>query len=188
MIPRAFTLTAVALLVTTAASVPAGDRRPAPPAPRDSVVIPASISEEHLELMAGLVNAAAERGPVGQAARDLNALLQPHFDREEQIALPPLGLLRPLLDGGLPAGAEQVLPLTDSLRAELPRMLAEHRLIAAAVDHFEQVARAENVYRYEMLAVSLRRHARTEEEVLYPAAILVGELVRARTAEYARRR
>ncbi len=159
----------------------------APAAARDSVTIPLSVQEEHMALLAELIAATHEPGPVGEAARELSNTLQPHFDREERIALPPLSLLGPLSEGSLPADAEAVLPMTDSLQAEMPRMLQEHRHIAAAVSQFEAVARAEGVYRFEMLGVSLRRHARTEEEVMYPAAILVGDVVRARLAGWRRK-
>ena len=136
--------------------------------------------------MARLTAATRERGPVGEAARELAETLQPHFEREEQVALPPLGLLRPLAEGRLPPGAAAVVPLADSLAAELPRMLEEHRRIQAAVSQFEAVARSQGGERHLPLVTMLRHHARSEEEVLYPAAVLVAEVVRARMA--ARRR
>lgn len=188
MFARFQALAAVALLAAAGAAAPApGSWRPAAPAARDSVTIPSSIQEEHMQLMAELIAATHEPGPVGEAARELSNTLQPHFDREERFALPPLALLRPLSEGTLPAGAEAVLPLTDSLLAEMPRMLEEHHQIAAAIRQFEAVAQAEGVYRHETLGVELRRHARSEEEVLYPAAILVGDLVRARQAGWRRK-
>jgi hypothetical protein len=187
-----FTRFNLVLAVAIAAAVGGGASatrawRPAPAAARDSITVPSSIQDEHMELMASLVAATHEPGPVGEAARLLSGTLQPHFDREERIALPPLSLLRPLADGSLPPDAQAVLPLTDTLLAELPRMLDEHHQIDAAISHFQAVCMNEGVYRYELLAVELRRHARMEEEVLYPAAILVGDLVRARQAGFARK-
>ncbi|MCC6296271.1 MAG: hypothetical protein IT469_06155 [Pseudomonadales bacterium] len=41
-------------------------------------------------------------------------------------------------------------------------------------------ARAGRSARYEHLAEQLALHARTEEEVLYPVAVLVGDTLRAR--------
>ena len=37
-----------------------------------------------------------------------------------------------------------------------------------------------NAEKYERLANDLALHAQTEEELLYPAAILVGDIIRAR--------
>jgi hypothetical protein len=36
---------------------------------------------------------------------------------------------------------------------------------------------------YEQFAEALTAHARSEEEVLYPAAILVGDIIRARMSQ-----
>jgi uncharacterized protein YbjQ (UPF0145 family) len=64
-------------------------------------------------------------------------------------------------------------------------MLAEHRAIVAALRRLEDAARAAGRDDIIGLAQSLRLHAATEEKVMYPAAILVGELVRARLAQRA---
>jgi hypothetical protein len=73
-----------------------------------------------------------------------------------------------------------VLPLTDSLRAELPEMLREHAEIQAATARLEEIAADAGDSVVVEFARQLILHARTEEEVLYPAALLVGEVVRAR--------
>ena len=112
------------------------------------------------------------------AARGLAAVLDPHFRREEEIATPPLGLLAPLARGPVTPDMRAVLPMTDALERELPRMLEEHRRIAAARQRFEAAARVAGKADYVRLAESLGHHARQEEEVLYPAAILVGRVVK----------
>lgn len=147
--------------------------------------IPASIQTEHEAIHSELVQATKAPGAVGAAARDLADVLHPHFVREEQIALPPLGLLEPLAAGKpVPdATLKQVLAMTDSLRAELPRMLEEHEKIRAAVEKLGEAARAQKSEKAVTLAEELAAHARTEEEVLYPAAILVGDIIRARQSK-----
>lgn len=144
--------------------------------------IPASMKAEHEEIHAELERATKESGQVGEAARALAAVLHPHFVREEQIALPPLGLLAPLARGETSPEMRAVLPMTDSLRAELPRMLKEHEAIRAATLRMGEVARAAGDTRVAALAEKLALHARSEEELFYPAAVLVGDLVRARVA------
>jgi hypothetical protein len=148
-------------------------------------LVPRSIREEHEEIHSALVDATREAGRTGEAARELARRLEPHFRREEEIALPPLGLLRPLAGGAFQRSMEDVLPMTDALRRELPRMLEEHRDIAAAARRLESAARDERNAAAEELARRLQAHARTEEEVLYPAAVLVGDLVRARARDSA---
>lgn len=147
-----------------------------------TIQIPQSVQAEHQEIHATLVEATKAPGDVGVAARELASVLHPHFVREEQIALPPLGLLAPLLAGAeLPDDAvREALAMTDALRAELPQMLAEHKAIHAAVEKLRLAARAGQSARYEHLAEQLALHARTEEEVFYPAAVLVGDILRVR--------
>ncbi len=145
-----------------------------------AIEAPESIRREHEEIHEALVAATRAPGPVGESARELEAVLGPHFEREEQIALPPLGLLEPLARGDYEPWMRDVLPMTDSLAAELPQMLREHEAIGAATARLERVAREEGAADVERLARTLRSHAKSEEEILYPAAILVGDVVRQR--------
>lgn len=148
--------------------------------PRQAVAIPSSLVAEHEEIHARLVEATALPGAVGAAAKELAAVLDPHFARENQIALPPLGLLAPLAAGQKPGGLDEVLAMTDALRKELPAMLAEHVRIRAATRKLHAAAKQHNAPDVLEFAEALAAHARMEEEVLYPAAILVGDIIRAR--------
>jgi hypothetical protein len=170
------TLVAVALAVPGALAAQHADHAAhagAPPA------IPASLREEHQEIHARLEASTRAPGATGRAARELAAVLHPHFVREEQIALPPLGLLAPLAQGRYTPEMRSVLAMTDSLRAELPRMLQEHVAIHAATARLADAARAEGHAEAAELAATLALHAKGEEEIFYPAAVLVGDLVRA---------
>ena len=142
---------------------------------------PKSIAAEHRELHEVLARAAAEGGEIGTAAGELERALAPHFKREEEIATPPLGLLPALAHGDATAEMRSVLPMTDALERELPKMLQEHETIRSAVDQFRATAKRNGQQDYMRFADNLAAHARQEEELLYPAAILVGRYV-ARTA------
>jgi hypothetical protein len=146
--------------------------------------IPASVKTEHEAIHATLVEATRASGKIGEAAQALAAVLHPHFVREEEIALPPLGLLEPLaMNRTIPeSSADQALKMSDTLKAELPKMLEEHKAIRAAVLKLGEVAKAEGNAKFAQLADDLALHAKNEEEVMYPAAILVGELLRMRRA------
>jgi hypothetical protein len=139
--------------------------------------IPKPLHAEHEELHTTLVAATKEPGPIGTAAREVARLLHPHFVREEEFALPPLALLGDLARGTIHAEMADVLPLTRRLKAELPAMLSEHERIVAALHEFEKAARTAQRPEYERFAKALVLHAQTEEQVLYPAAILIGEYV-----------
>ena len=177
---------AAALLVITLSApmaVHAQTSKHSEPHRHDSKIqIPEAMRLEHMEIHDGLVSATKTPGQVGEAARKLAAVLDPHFVREEQIALPPLGLLAPLSRGEFTPEMREVLPMTDALRAELPRMLSEHKAIHAATVRLGEAAKAAGNAAVERLAETLKVHAQSEEEVFYPAALLVGDVVRARSA------
>ena len=141
--------------------------------------IPSSLKEEHEQLHAELEAAALKApGRIGQAARKVAAALHPHFVREEEIALPPLTLLEPLSRGVRNPEMEEILPLTDALKRELPEMLKEHQVIGQALDELARVAREEGAPAYAEMSARIRAHALNEEQILYPAAVLVGEFLR----------
>ena len=141
--------------------------------------IPAPLKAEHDELHEQLVRATREPGAVGEAAREVARRLHPHFFKEEQYALPPLALLVELASGKVTPDMAEVLPMTSRLAAALGDMLAEHRDIVAALDLLRAAAQDAGRAEYVRFAEALVLHARNEEEVLYPAALLVGAHVAA---------
>jgi hypothetical protein len=152
-------------------------------AQKSAIAIPLSLETEHHDIHEALLEAMRAPGRVGAAAKELAAVLDPHFERENEIALPPLGLLAPLAAGQTTAGHQVALAMTDALRKEMPRMLEEHKRIRAATEKLRAIARAEKAPAAEQFAARLAAHAQTEEEILYPAAILVGDIIRARMAK-----
>jgi hypothetical protein len=152
-------------------------------AQKPAIATPPSLEAEHHEIHEALLEATRIPGRVGVAAKELAAVLDPHFARENEIALPPLGLLAPFAAGKTPPGQQEVLAMTDALRKELPRMLEEHKRIRAATEKLRAVAREEKAPAQEQFAERLAAHAQTEEEILYPAAILVGDVIRTRMAK-----
>lgn len=139
---------------------------------------PRSLEIEHEELHAQLLPLTKLSGKVGDAARLVATRLHEHFALEQELAVPPLALLAPLAQGGVTPAMRSILEKTDRLRAELPRMLAEHRAIVDALDHLTKAAQEEHRPDAVRFAEKLKLHAATEEEVLYPAALLVGEYVK----------
>lgn len=111
-------------------------------------VIPRPMKVEHDELYDQLRKATQEADGVGEAAKAVAKLMHPHFLKEEEYALPPLGLLPLLAKGSVTPEMAGVLALTDKLKAELDQMLAEHKSIVAALKLLAEVARRENKMEY----------------------------------------
>ena len=178
-IPRIAAITLACGIVMTPSATASAQEVPERAA---TLAIPPAMKAEHDVIHQRLVSATAAPGRTGEAARALVEVLHPHFVREEQIALPPLGMLAPLARGEITPQMTAVLSMTDSLRAELPRMLKEHKNIQAAAARMAEAARSESNAEVEDLAQTLTAHAEAEEQLFYPAAVLVGEIIRTRAA------
>lgn len=139
--------------------------------------IPQSIQVEHEELHSELARAIKSRGKTGEAALAVLKVLQPHMAREEEFVAPALALLKPAAEGRLTDEMAALRPRIAMLEAELPRMLAEHVRIVEALRGLLRAATEENQTSFARLAQVLVSHAQHEEEILYPAALLVGRVL-----------
>lgn len=101
--------------------------------------------------------------------------MMPHFEREEEVALPPLGALAALSQGKDVAERAEILEMTGTLRRELPRMLSEHQAIVQKLRQLERAAQAEQRADVVRFARQLAAHAALEEQILYPTSLLIGE-------------
>ncbi len=151
--------------------------------------IPDAVTEEHEEIFSGLRTLAETKSLTGASIRDLLGVLEPHFEKEEELAMPLLGAVEAISKGRTGNGFDEVISLGERLSDELPSMLAEHRAIGDRIAKASKAAGEEGNQTALSLLSGLRHHARIEEEVLYPAAILAGmaakamkEVVRVRAA------
>jgi hypothetical protein len=148
---------------------------------------PEAIQTEHQELHDELERATEAGGETAAAAREVIRVLDPHMLMEAEYAIPPLAHLPRLARGDFHPDMIRILRRTDTLLAELPRLLDEHERIVLALQDLLRVATRERHPGYADFARRLIHHAQMEEEILYPAAILVGEHIRLLAARRPRR-
>ena len=141
-------------------------------------IIPKSLKIEHEELHEELTKATSKDGKIGDAAKAVANVLHPHFVKEEEYALPPLGLLPLISKEKVTTEMADVLKMTEKLKADLHHMLEEHKSIVAALKVLTEASRKEKKAEYERFADKLILHAQNEEEVLYPTALLIGEYLK----------
>ena len=140
--------------------------------------VPESLKLEHEELHSELARATKAGGKTGEAAKAVAGVLHNHFLKEEEFALPPIGLLSALARDEVDEEMRAVLVMTERLKAELPEMLREHQAVVTALEQLTAAAEKEKLPEHARFAEKLMLHAKTEEEVLYPAAVLVGEYLK----------
>jgi hypothetical protein len=145
--------------------------------------IPKAMQIEHEALHSDLVKLTKAGGRTGEAAQKVAKVLDHHFQKENEYALPPLGLLVPLSEGKFDCGMTAVLAMTDKLQAGMPTMLAEHKDIEAALSELKNAATSENKAEGVQFADELAAHAQTEEQVTYPTALLIGLYVKGKATQ-----
>ena len=106
--------------------------------------------------------------------------MHPHFAKEDEFALASLGLMVALARGEVNAEMVAVLEPTDWLEAEFPQLLEENRSIVEALSKLREAAARASLDDIVAFPEALVESAQTEEAVMYPAAILVGQVVRQR--------
>lgn len=138
-------------------------------------VIPSSIKKEHKSLLEQLHKITLFQDSTGHVALKLYDLIQHHFKEEEDYVLPPLGLLPSLASGKIPAQSKEVRLLTEKLKSQLTHINVEHQLIKAFTGELLLAAAKDQHPEIIEFESELSKHADTEEEVFFPAAILIGE-------------
>jgi len=140
--------------------------------------IPGIVREEHEELHRSLSKLVALRERVGEEARKLESVLRPHFEKEEGILMPLIGLLRNVAEGRRIEDPQRAVELAERFAAEYRGMLQEHIEIARALDSLEVSARRAGKRVALTFVKDLRRHAELEEEILYPSALLIYSMLK----------
>ena len=139
---------------------------------------PTVLTMEHQGMQEEMARATRAGGRTEEAAWQVTRVLYPHVFREEEFAIPPLLLLPKLARGEVTPDMESIIVKTDTLKVEMPRMLQEHKAIIGALQKLLQAATSEQHTGFARFAQKLILHAQMEEELLYPAAILVGEYLK----------
>lgn len=140
--------------------------------------IPGALKAEHEELHSTLQKYTKLSGKTGAAAKEAAKILHPHFEKEEVYALPLLGLLPELAEGRVTAEMKPAIPIAEKLKQEHQQMLAEHQQIIKSLQTLKRAATEENHPQVVRFVEMLQQHAKTEEQVLYPTAILIGEYLK----------
>ncbi len=144
---------------------------------------PPSVERAHQELLQLLMIVQRLPGKTGTCAGVVAKCLQPHLNREDECALPLLGLLQDLAVGQLTlADARRATKVYARLREEYPRMTAEHRELFKLMEQLKTLGMEEGHLTAVRFAETMERHAEDEEELLYPAALLAGKLATRRAA------
>jgi iron-sulfur cluster repair protein YtfE (RIC family) len=135
------------------------------------------MEKEHQEIWQLLIRVQHLSGKTGTIAEKLAKDLKAHIEKEEELALPLLGILGDLAKRRLGSGVAKKASLLGSrFEKEYPGMLQGHKELRKYLERLKQVGAEEGHLTAVRFSEALEKHSREEEEVLYPAAILAGRM------------
>lgn len=144
--------------------------------------MPSSIKKTHEYLLEQIHKITSYKDSSGRAAIKIEELMHHHFKEEEDVVLPLLGLLSSLANDQMPEQIKNIILLSEKVRPLMNHLSAEHQLIKAYLEELKQASDSE--HRPEILEFEkeVSKHAISEEEVYFPAAILIGEYLKLKSA------
>ena len=145
--------------------------------------VPSSLKNTHAKILDHVHQLTFAKDSSVQVALKLEELMLHHFKEEENIILPPLGLLPTLAKGKIPKESKDLTLFTDQLKTQMDHMSAEHQLIKAYIEELKQASKKENLSAIVTFENEVSQHAISEEEVFFPASILVGEYLKLKTVK-----
>ncbi len=93
-----------------------------------ALIKPSSLEEEHKRIHEELEKIVTSQGNTSKVAKEVQSVMQPHFEKEEQLSIPVLGALQPYVNGTLtPEARNQTIELSKQFKQEYPTMLEEHK-------------------------------------------------------------
>lgn len=135
---------------------------------------PKALLDGHKNLFNDIDSIVSLGGGIGESAKLLADISRPHFKKEEKYALPPLGILSALSKGNWKIESAAAMEMADILEAKLSEMEKDHGVIRKILENLKVLAEKENNQKVKQFVNDLKLHIEVEEQVLYPATILIG--------------
>jgi hypothetical protein len=133
----------------------------------------AALKQDHDELRAELAKATMEFGELGEVAKQVAKLCLPHFEIEEQVVFPLFSIVGDVTDGNVLAGIDAIHDLVNRFNEQREDLGKQHHAMIRAIESLWQIACEEGNEAVISLVHDLKSHEAMEEEVLYPAVLLI---------------
>lgn len=140
--------------------------------------VPNALLHGHENLTLEIKDLINKSGKIGEISQILNKKLHDHFLKEEKYALPPLGLLLALSEGNWKIDKDEAIKMADTLQSNFAEMTQEHQDISKTLNELKIVAEQEDDFFTKQFVENLTLHVELEDQVLYPATILIGNYLK----------
>lgn len=142
--------------------------------------LPEALQLSHAELTGALAKVSRLGGRTKTVADTIAKILEPHLQHEEAKVLRILGLLAPLAAGKFDLEWIEDISEWEELETNESALDLEHNTLIAAGEKLRAIAREEGAEEVLEFAERLILRIRLDEEVFYPAALLIRNYLRLR--------
>ena len=146
------------------------------------LMTPESLRVSHDEARAEFLRATTLGGRIADAAMRLSEICLPHFQREEKFVFPILGLLPELTRDTVRSEMADFLPLISNIDAKHDVLDNQHRSIHTAIEALLEASQREKNREFVDFARKMLVHEKVEDEVIYPAVVVVGKFLQEKFA------
>lgn len=144
------------------------------------LIVPHALLLDHDAVRTGFVRAMMAGGPIARAAERVAHLCLPHFEYEEKSVFPVLALLPHMAFGNLRPEMMDAMPLISDFTTRYEALASDHQSILDSIVEMLHTAHKVESREFARFAYNLRVHEWIEDEVIYPAVILIGRHLRER--------
>ena len=139
---------------------------------------PSSVESIHEDLLQLLLAVQRLPGKTGSYAEEVGKHLQDHMNREDEVALPLLGLVQEAADGHVsPRAAARASSLYVRMRKDYPRLSREDKELVRMTEKLRKFGFEEGHPTAIRFADNLEQHCLQDDQLHYPTALLVGRIV-----------
>jgi len=142
--------------------------------------IPQAVRIQHEETLRQLTAMARRHTRTGEIARKALPIFKAHFQREEEYILPPLTLAPAIAEGRVNPDMRWAIAMADRIKADSNTIFTEHTVITEWMNELATAAERS----HERDVIDFARGAVADSlydvEVTEPAAIVIGEYLRAK--------
>lgn len=134
------------------------------------------LDREHAELLDTLSEASQRPDHFGKVFQNVLKIFNYHHDRELETVMPLLEYMYSRNEKNRLHDVFKLEKAWNTFRDEYDTMLNEHRQMIQWIDEVNDYPSLEED-NISCLARDLKRHIEVEEQIFYPAALMVGELI-----------
>jgi iron-sulfur cluster repair protein YtfE (RIC family) len=136
--------------------------------------VPGSLMKQHEYLLSKAKSFSVNNDSI---AKELYEVIEYHFSEEEQYLFPVLGILPELAAGNIPEKTDSIVAFAEKFKTNSAKLLAEHQMITKLIGEYRLKSKLNDtaliIFEKELL-----EHARFEEEIYFPAAVVIGDYLK----------